>query len=149
VLFKPFQRQERLGQSLTVPDVHVVTLQDALGGLIVPSKFYGAIAAGRPVIFIGPPECEVARVIRECDCGFVWNDPDPAGLAALIRELAADPERVAALGARARRATESLYGRSHALAAWRQVIDHARQGASVLAQSPASTGETKTSSSPP
>jgi glycosyltransferase involved in cell wall biosynthesis len=149
VVFKPYQPQERLGQSLTVPDVHVVTLQDSLGGLIVPSKFYGAIAAGRPVIFIGPPECEVARVIREWDCGFVWNEQDPRGLAVLIRELASDPARVAALGARARRATEASFGRIHALTSWRQVIERAAEASKAPMERSESSAETKTSSSPP
>ena len=123
VLFKPFQPQGRLGQSLTVADVHVVTLQDSLEGLIVPSKFYGAIAAGRPVIFIGPAGCEVARVIRERNCGYVFDGHDPAVLAVLIRDLASSPEQVRILGENARRATETSYGRSHALAAWRKVIE--------------------------
>ena len=38
---------------LTLPDVHLVSLKPALEGLIVPSKFYSSIAAGRAVIFIG------------------------------------------------------------------------------------------------
>ena len=53
VLFKPYQPKEHLKYSLTLPDVHLVSLKPALEGLIVPSKFYSAIAAGRPVIFIG------------------------------------------------------------------------------------------------
>ena len=46
VLFKPYQPQERLKYSLTLPDVHLVSLKPSLEGLIVPSKFYSSIAAG-------------------------------------------------------------------------------------------------------
>ena len=53
VLFKPYQPSAQLKFSLTLPDVHLVSLKPALEGLIVPSKFYSAIAAARPVIFIG------------------------------------------------------------------------------------------------
>jgi glycosyltransferase involved in cell wall biosynthesis len=124
-LFKPFQQQDRLKFSLTAPDVHVVTLQHALEGLIVPSKFYGALAAGKPVIFLGPAGCEVARVIREWDCGFVIEQRDGAELARILRALCDDPARCQLLGDRARRAAESRYGRSHALTAWRSVVDAA------------------------
>lgn len=141
-LFKPYQPQDRLKYSLTVPDVHVVTLQHVLEGLIVPSKFYGAIAAGRPVIFLGPPGCEVARVIREWDCGFVIDQRDGQELARVIRALRDDPERCRLLGERARRAAEAHYGRSHALAAWRGVVDGVamvRTGVPITGEAPPST----------
>jgi len=55
VVIRPFQPAWRLKQSLAVPDVHLVSLQAALEGLVVPSKFYGIAAAGRPTIFVGDP----------------------------------------------------------------------------------------------
>jgi glycosyltransferase involved in cell wall biosynthesis len=142
-LFKPFQPQERLKLSLTAPDVHVVTLQHSLEGLIVPSKFYGAIAAGRPVIFLGPSGCEVARVIREWDCGFVIDHRDGAELARVVRALRDDPARCQLLGERARRAAEALYGRAHALAAWRAVVDGTAQTRPVAALGGKVSPETK------
>jgi predicted nucleotidyltransferase len=51
-------------------------------GLIVPSKFYGVAAAGRPAIFVGDPEGEIAQIIREEDCG----DVVPSGGAELLVE---------------------------------------------------------------
>jgi glycosyltransferase involved in cell wall biosynthesis len=51
IRFKPYQRREHLGLSLTVGDVHLISLRQELEGLIVPSKFYGILAAGRPVLF--------------------------------------------------------------------------------------------------
>ena len=50
---RPYQPKERLGETLAVADVHLVSLNPNLEGLIVPSKFYGIAAAGRPTIFIG------------------------------------------------------------------------------------------------
>lgn len=120
-LFKPFQPRDRLGFSLTVPDVHLATLQNSLEGLIVPSKFYGAIAAGRPVIFMGPAGCEVARVIREWNCGFVIDPHDGADLARVVRMLCDDPQQCRIMGSRARQAIDANFGRDHALAAWQAV----------------------------
>ena len=69
VLFKPYQPRENLAQSLSVSDVHLISLKPELEGLIVPSKFYGVLAAGRPVIFIGDNAGELARIIKREQCG--------------------------------------------------------------------------------
>jgi glycosyltransferase involved in cell wall biosynthesis len=53
VLFAPYQPRERLSESLSTADVHLVCLRPDLEGAVVPSKFYGVAAAGRPTIFIG------------------------------------------------------------------------------------------------
>jgi len=62
VSFQPYQPLDRLALSLTVPDLHLVTLKPELEGLIVPSKFYSVLAAGRPVLFVGDPESEIAAL---------------------------------------------------------------------------------------
>jgi colanic acid biosynthesis glycosyl transferase WcaI len=51
-VFKPYQPRDRLAESLSVPDVHLMTLRLALAGLIFPSKFYAIVAAGRRSLFI-------------------------------------------------------------------------------------------------
>ena len=50
--FQPYQRDEDLKYSLSVPDVHWISLRPELEGLIVPSKVYGIAAAGRPIIAV-------------------------------------------------------------------------------------------------
>jgi glycosyltransferase involved in cell wall biosynthesis len=123
VHFQPFQPREQLPFSLTVPDVHIVTLRPELEGLLVPSKFYGALAAGRPVVFIGPAGSEVARVIREQDCGFVVDQGRTEELVAIIRRLARDEDYRQALGRNARQAIDQHYSKAHALAAWEKLIE--------------------------
>jgi len=76
VMFKPYQPREKLDQSLSVSDVHLISLKPELEGLIVPSKFYGVLAAGRPVIFIGDNEGELAKVIKRENCGQVAKQDD-------------------------------------------------------------------------
>ena len=67
--FLPYQPRAELADSLGAPDVHLASLNPALEGLIVPSKFYGILAVARPVIFIGDPDGELARIIGEGRCG--------------------------------------------------------------------------------
>lgn len=102
VRFLPLQPRERLAESLSAADLHLVTMPDRLRGLVVPSKFYGVLAAGRPCVFVGPAESEVALVVRESGCGVVTVAGDANGLANAILEFAADPVRLAKAGATAR-----------------------------------------------
>ena len=120
--------QAQLGDSLAACDLHLVTLLPALEGLIVPSKFYGAAAAGRAVIFIGDPDGEIARTIAAGGCGATVAAGDAAGLAAAIRDLRAAPEKLRAMGERARAAFDREWDKPVALGRWRKVIAEAEHG---------------------
>ena len=99
--FLPFQPEERLAESLSCADLHLATLEAGAEGLMVPSKVMGALAAGRPCLFLGPSGSEAARLLTEGGCGRVLAPDDGAGLAAAIRHYAADPALLAEQGRRA------------------------------------------------
>ena len=122
VMFRPYQPRERLTDSLSAPDVHLISLKPNLEGLIVPSKYYGIAAAGRPAIFVGNPDGELARIIRDSNTGFVIRDGDGPGLAEAILELARNPELAAEQGVRARRLFETKYDFARAVIAWENLI---------------------------
>jgi colanic acid biosynthesis glycosyl transferase WcaI len=105
----PFQPREMLGATLTACDVGLVTLQAGLSGLAVPSKLYGILAAGKPIIVIGPEDCEAARVVRDNRCGMVVPPGDAGALATVLRELKQDSELKERLGAAARKAFERSF----------------------------------------
>lgn len=123
--FRPYQPLDRLALSLSVPDVHLVSLKPELEGLIVPSKFYSVLAAGRPVFFVGDARGELARRIEEADCGRVFPVGAHAEFAATIRDLAARPAEVAEMGKRARALWAARFQRKQALAAWQALLTKA------------------------
>ncbi len=98
--------------------LHLVTLRAGLEGTSVPSKFYGILAAGRPTLFIGAAESEIARVIIEANAGRVVAPGDGAGLADAIRQLARDPAERDRLGANARRVYVERYRRETGTDRW-------------------------------
>jgi colanic acid biosynthesis glycosyl transferase WcaI len=118
VHFKPYQPREILAQSLSVADVHLVSLRPELEGLIVPSKFYGIAAVGRPTIFIGDQDGEIAEILREHDCGMTVAEGDTSTLAESIQKLASDRVTSQRLGENARRAFESHFDQAIAMARW-------------------------------
>jgi len=122
VMLKPYQPRERLAESLGVPDVHFISLRPELEGLIVPSKFYGIAAAGRPMIFAGSAEGEIARMLDEARCGISIEPTDTPALVDAIKRLSAEPEQCDKLGANARHAFERRYGKEKSIRAWCKVL---------------------------
>jgi len=106
VRFLPFQPYERLDESLSAADLHLVTMQSALEGLVVPSKLYGALGAGRPVLFLGPAGSEAARVVDEHACGTMVPDATGPTLADAIRRWHDAPEAWEAACTRAHAAVD-------------------------------------------
>ncbi len=123
VEFLEFQPRDLLPQTLAAADVHVVGLARGLGGYVVPSRIYGVLAAGRPVIVAAEDESETAQLVREADCGVVVRPGDPLGLAETIRAFHDGDYDLAAMGRRAREYAESTADRSLAVARYREVLE--------------------------
>lgn len=123
VQFRPYQPRERLSESLSAADVHIVTLRPELEGLIVPSKFYGIAAAGRATVFIGSPEGEIASLLDRHQCGLSVAEGDSEGLAQAILKLAADRSLCQSMGTNARCMLERHYDKSIAIARWQRLLD--------------------------
>ena len=89
---------------------------------MVPCKLYGVLAASRPVVYVGSPSGEVARVIAEEHCGAVVPCGDSARFIEAILGYANDRASVDADGARGRAALTEKWGASHALAKWSTLL---------------------------
>ena len=120
--FLPYQPRGELEDSLAAADLHLVSLIPSLEGLIVPSKFYGILAAGRAVLFIGDHDGELSRVIRTTHCGRVLAPGNSKALADAIKALEGDRDQLAAMGLVARALLCSRFSTQRALASWRKLL---------------------------
>jgi glycosyltransferase involved in cell wall biosynthesis len=122
-MFRNYQPRDQLAATLSVPDVHLVSLNPKLEGCIVPSKIYAIAAAGRPAIFIGDPSGEVAKIINDTKMAFAV----PAGAWQELRErilqLAGNPKLKTEMGKRARRRFERDWDKSIAINKWQQLLN--------------------------
>jgi len=116
VEFRPPVALEDLPRLLAEGDIHLVAQKPKTEGLIVPSKIYGTLAAGRPVIFVGPDRCEVSRIVRESGCGFVVAPGDVQSAAKALHELGGDAELRRQMGERAKKYYEQCLGRKRSVA---------------------------------
>jgi glycosyltransferase involved in cell wall biosynthesis len=122
VHFLPFQDRAVLSLSLSAADVHVVGLTRGLAGYVVPSRLYGVLAAGRPVIAAADPESETAQLVSEVGCGVVVPPGDPFALARAIRGAHDGAFDLAEMGRRARAYAEAESDRVIAVRRYREVL---------------------------
>jgi colanic acid biosynthesis glycosyl transferase WcaI len=121
--FRPYQDSAMLKYSLSVADVHWISLRPELEGLVVPSKVYGILAAGRPLIAITAEDGEIARLIYQHGCGVVVAPGDSDAFIGTLLSLEHNSQRRALLGSRARHALEGHFTRQHAFMSWSKLLD--------------------------
>jgi colanic acid biosynthesis glycosyl transferase WcaI len=122
VRLMPYQPRDCLAQSLGVADLHWVSLFPALEGLIVPSKIYGVLAAGRPAVMVGDADGEIGRLLARRECGVAVDVGAAADLAAAILRLRGAPELRQRMGRDARAAFDAHYSREQGFLAWERLV---------------------------
>jgi colanic acid biosynthesis glycosyl transferase WcaI len=127
----PYQDRSVLRHSLSAADVHLVSIGDSMAGIVHPSKIYGAMAAGRPVLLLGSDANPIADLLSQADIGWRVSHGDVDGAERVLREIsAATPAELAAKGARARQLLESLGNRETSV---RRVCDILEAGLGSIA----------------
>ena len=127
--FYPYQPYSALSDSLGAADVHLVSLRTGLEGLIEPSKLYGVMAAGRAVIYVGPPKSEPAEVIERYGTGWVARPGDTASVVSALLDAHADRTRLMGFGRAARQAFSSSFDRTVAVERWHELLRDEVRGA--------------------
>jgi glycosyltransferase involved in cell wall biosynthesis len=122
VRFLYYQSRPVLAQSLSAADVHVVGLAAGLAGYVVPSRLYGILAVGRPVIVAADAESETAQLVTEIACGIVVPPGRPELLARAIRDAHDGKHDLEAMGARGREWVEREADRSVAMRRYRDLL---------------------------
>jgi len=111
--FLPYASRDRMGEHLGQADIGLVTERAICIGTVVPSKVYGLMAAGRPILFIGPRRATPSLLIRRFQCGWHVEAGDSGPLIALLESLSANRETIWRHGRRARAAFDRYYDLPH------------------------------------
>jgi colanic acid biosynthesis glycosyl transferase WcaI len=122
VRFLPYQKRVRLPLSLSSADVHVVGLAKGLAGYVVPSRLYGILSAGRPVIVAAEETSETARLVREVGCGIVIPPARPDLVARAVRDAAEGVFDLEEMGRRGRAYVEEEADRVVAMERYRALV---------------------------
>jgi len=126
VRFLPFFPASKIPSVLAAADMHIITVKRGLEGVVVPSKMYGILAAGKPILVVAAPGIDAASLGEQR--GFaIASDPDkPEALAASVRALTSDKNKLCQMGAAAQAAAHD-YDRAGQLQRFIQIMEDARQ----------------------
>ena len=111
-----------LGKVLIVSGLAV--FGDNMVGIVHPSKIYGAMAVGRPVLLIGPASCHIAEIIREYQVGWTVRQGDVAGVAEILQAInRTSLEELARMGERSRTAIRDHFSKDIQVARFCDVLE--------------------------
>jgi colanic acid biosynthesis glycosyl transferase WcaI len=119
----PFQHNENFNNVITAAHVHLVTFREGLEGMAVPSKIYGIMAAGIPIIAMVPELSEIAYIVQEENCGVVLEPCDLEGLINTILMFKRDETLRKLMGQNSRKAFENKYTTSIIADRYKRVLD--------------------------
>jgi colanic acid biosynthesis glycosyl transferase WcaI len=111
VLLLPYQPRGKLRQTLSAADVHLISLDPRVQGLMVPSKLAAVLAVGRPVLFVGDRENSVARAILRNECGRVVSEGQPQEIVDILDQVKRGDRVYQEMKRRARALFERDYAR--------------------------------------
>jgi glycosyltransferase involved in cell wall biosynthesis len=124
VRFLPFFPGNKIPSVLAAADAHIVTIKRGLEGVVVPSKMYGILAAGKPIVAVAPLETDV-RSIGEARSFSIGAEPEsPQSLAETVRRISRSPETLRKMGEAAKAAAPD-YNRAAELQKFLQIIEEA------------------------
>jgi len=124
VRFLPFRPANEVPYVMAAGDLHVVTVKRGLEGVVVPSKVYTILAAGRPLLAVATNKTEAARFAERDGCGIAIDPDDPAAVAAAVRGALGDSKRLLHMSRRARELAQT-YDRVRQLETFVEAIEEA------------------------
>jgi glycosyltransferase involved in cell wall biosynthesis len=94
ISFAGFIEEVKLPLRLAAADMHMISLRQGWEGIVVPSKFFGSLASGRPLLYCGTPDSCIAELIQEQDWGFIVKVDIVKDVADILEELSCDHKKL-------------------------------------------------------
>lgn len=125
--FLPFRPPEEIPYVMASADLQIVTVREGLEGLVVPSKLYPVLMAGKPVLGVAPANSDIARIINDQGCGLIAAPQQPQAVANVILWARDHPDELLTMGRKAQKAA-ALFDRQSLIkefvSAIERVVDH-------------------------
>jgi len=122
IKFLTYQDKENLKFTLNAAHIHLVTLKKGMGGIIVPSKVYGIMAAGKPYIAALDKESEVQKITEEFHCGINVKPSNAQELKKAVLWAYRHQPEIEKMGQKGRQALRKYYSRNICTQKFKQAI---------------------------
>jgi glycosyltransferase involved in cell wall biosynthesis len=134
VRFLPYQSKGDLSSSLSAADVHLVPIDSRVYNFLMPSKLYGVLASGTPLLAIAPPHSELAEMTVQEQVGLAVTPDQPRALADAILWCAGHRGELAEMGTRARRLAEERFDRRPTTRRFAQMLSDVAAGSDATCE---------------
>lgn len=140
VMMLDYFPREQLHESLTLADIHLISMRREMAGIVVPGKLYGVMASARPALFVGPAHSETADTIRRSGCGWTIGLGDVDELVRVIDSAATDAADSVRRGELGRAAFLRFFEKDVCCREWIDLVDALIPAAAAVASIPARRG---------
>lgn len=118
----PFAEESELKERLSASDIHMVSLREKWAGVVVPSKFFGSLAVGRPALYTGPADSTIAKLIRKHNLGWILTRDNLSEIAGKLVDLAKNKAGLSAWQQNAFDAYQNHFSKRIMLDAWADLL---------------------------
>jgi len=125
----PFASQEELEDRLNAADIHLLSLKEKWAGIVVPSKFFGSLAAGKPVLYAGSAESCIGQWIRQHDLGLLLTDDNAAEIADRLVAYSENTDELMKWKHSAYRVYHEQFSRKRVIDGWDELLREEIPGA--------------------
>lgn len=122
ISFADFATENQLNLRLEAADIHLVSLKETWTGTVVPSKFFGCLAAGRPVIFEGSENSSIAKIICEHKVGWVLTEKTLDVVASDLKRLALQSAELKQMQMHCLRIYQEHFSKQKILQRWQLIL---------------------------
>jgi colanic acid biosynthesis glycosyl transferase WcaI len=109
--------------ALQAADILLVCLRPEIVGVASPSKTYGYLHAGRPILFVGKPDGHIGKTLRNSGCGEATAIDRPQPGIDFVKSLLADPAKIQSMGKVARSYYEENFGKQNSMDLFEETLE--------------------------
>ena len=117
-----FVAESMLEQHLNAADMHMISLNKEWNGLVVPSKFFGSLATGKPVIYAGPADSSIACLLREHEIGLYIDEKSLEDVVAKLDYLSTNSSAINLLQKNSFEVYKSSFSKKIIVDKWDRVL---------------------------
>ena len=118
----PFAEESELEKRLNAADIHLLSLRPEWAGVVVPSKFFGSLAVGKPVIYAGPELSSIAGWVREFDVGLVLTEDNLKSVVQELLRIAQQPGMLSSWQKNALQTYQNHFSKKIVMDAWNSAL---------------------------
>ncbi len=113
---------DELEKRLSSPDIMLISLKDEWTGISVPSKFFGAIANGKAVLFSGSKESSISTWASKYSLGFHLSNENINEIADTLVKVSNNPNEISEIKRNAFKAYRKLFSKKVVCDGWSKLL---------------------------